>query len=164
MAKTVKEIIVFTICALTFFACDDSVRDCTIYNRSAYVVTYTMFDVSGELTIRPGETQVHTQTSNYPQSFSSSPNRVQYKPIGGKSFEFVDADPIQLTVVNKWPFEIKLSADNYLETDPLDVSGNSTAHDTIYISRPRFTVEEVPGYTIKINYSISDGTMYAVVE
>jgi hypothetical protein len=135
-----------------------------VYNRSAYVVTYTIFDVSGELTIQPGEAQVHTQTGNYPQSFSSSPNRVQYKLTGGRSFEFVDADPIQLKATNKLLFEIKLSADTYMETEPLDVSGNSAVNDTIYTSRPRFKAEEVPGYAIKINYSISDGIMYAVVE
>jgi hypothetical protein len=123
-----------------------------------------MFGTPGELTIQPGETQVYTQTTNYPLSFSSNPNRVQYRLAGGKTFEFINADPIQLVVTNKWPFAIKLSADNYMESEPLDIEKNSQVNSVIYTNSPRFKIEEVPGYTTKASYSTNNGIMYVVID
>jgi hypothetical protein len=152
-----------------FAGCNDSDTKITVHNNSAGSVSYTLNGIPETLTIESREVQEFRYTDNFPRSYSGNAHPVAYKVIDPYSFEFIDISPLELQVVNSWPFNINVSAGGFIENsqekEPLAIPANSTGSGHIYTSSPQFTLTTDSGKEISaaISIQIIDDIMYVMI-
>jgi hypothetical protein len=139
----------------------------TVKNDSTYTVSFRL-QRSGtggteNLTLPAGESRVIDNAYASVLSFSSTPKPWVTYDKNDSEIVFRDADPITVKIENHFFIDISLSANGYMENDPLSVEKNDCVTGTIYTKTPSFTVD-ANGFPAEVKYNIAnDGIMYVVV-
>jgi len=157
-----KNILLILGTVLLFLSCEFEYKTQTITNSSAKTVSYTMFDYNETFVLAPGETRNHLAPHNSrlpPQSFSVSPapHSVEMKTIDLLTYDFIDIQPIELTIINTLPVEIEISTGTiqYMDEDSFTIAANGKVENKeIFTKKPKFKIEN--SFPAEITYSLNE--------
>jgi hypothetical protein len=159
------------ICALAFFSCEKESLHCSVSNNSSYAVSFQFRSVyTDEFALQPGETKVYDSLGNPDVKYfkvngisqNEKRKQVEYH-ISHRDAEFVNFSPIVVNVYNTLSISAKLSADGYMETEPMSIGGSENNKvNAIYTRTPNFSVT-TDSYPAITDYEIKDGIMYVII-
>lgn len=159
------------LCAFIFFSCESASLQCAISNNSSYPVAFQFRSVyTDEFVLQPGETEIYDSIGNPSLNYlkvdgvfqNEKRKQVEYH-ISHRDAEFTDFTPIPVKVLNTLSVSAKLSADGYMETEPMSInSGENDKENAIYTRTPNFSVA-TDTYPAITDYEIKNGTMYVTI-
>ncbi len=146
-----------------------------VNNDSDYAVSFTVMNQKWEnetYTISPHQSNSYKDNS-YKDiiirerilSYSSAPKPwVSLNYISNSEVKFYNTAKITLNISNTLNMTAALSADGYMETEPLSIPANNTEAGFIYTSTPAFTVTtgSYPAVA-EYNYDLSANIMYVTI-
>jgi hypothetical protein len=155
---------------LVLGSCETQRYSVSITNESSKTVRFS-YDGSTD-NLAPSGSKVYsvaayTQPPVFLETIPKGPRSIGMKN-SGDVYEFIDLDEIALNVFNKLPFDIEISAGDFIDgggnKTSVVVPANTTNNTgSIYTSNPKFTV--VPqGYSAQVTYKIEDNTMYVTIK
>lgn len=149
---------------LIFVSCGNTEYEVLITNNSDKIAVFTYNDITSTLT--PSE----TKTFIVPPYTQAPSNIIDQNGIAGikmiydtkyGNYSFSSADYYNLSVTNEFPFDVTISAENYIDNNGqkyLTVNtGTNDSSAIIYTRNPKFI--STLSYPIIINWSILDNNM-----
>jgi len=95
---------------------------------------------------------------------SSPPNRVEYVIINKHNGTFIDLSPMKVIINNLTTVPVTLSAEGYLETDPMyNIQTGINDTSIIYTDTPVLTVT-TDSFPASADYQVIDDIMYIVIK
>jgi hypothetical protein len=166
-----KKLIVIFIASFAVFSCKSESLHCAVTNNSSYPVSFQFRSVyTDEFTLQPGETEVYDYIGNPSLNYyevngvlqNEKRKQVEYR-ILYRDAEFTDFSPLTINVYNTLAIAVKLTADGYMETEPMSInSGERDNVNTIYTITPNFSAT-TDSYPATVDYEIKNGIMYATI-
>ncbi|GHV63662.1 hypothetical protein AGMMS49587_14410 [Spirochaetia bacterium] len=136
----------------------------SIANNSSYSVT-VIDERNIQIIIPAGQSRsverrgADTVKNNF---FTEKPNRVQFAVDSFSEGQFVDTVSYKLSVLNLTSKELKITANNYIDTanEPLTISSGEAGATLYYIftSSPVFSVKTTEGFDVSSSYNYDGAT------
>jgi hypothetical protein len=123
-----------------------------------------------EFFLQAGETEIFDSIGNPSLNYfkvngvfqNEKRRQVEYR-ISYRDAEFIDFSPIPVKVYNALSIPVRLSADGYMETEPMPIDGGERDKvNAIYIETPNFSVA-TDTYPASASYEIKNGVMYVTI-
>jgi hypothetical protein len=157
--------------ALVLVGCEGEAMYCTVSNNSSHPVSFQFFSVyTDEFTLQPGKTEVYDSIGNPTLKYfkvngdfqNEKRKQVEYN-VSYRDAEFTDFSPIAVRVYNTLSISVSLSADGYMQTEPMAIAGEASDQaNFIYTGMPNFSVA-TDTYPASAECEIKNGVMYVTI-
>ena len=157
-------VLAITIMVFGILSCGWSGWDNTIHNQSSFDVTFSLRKTSS-YKVLSGKTFIGARNDlgvAIDKYESCTPNRVAFVEINLREGKFIDLPSIPVQIYNTLSFPVTLTADGFLEIEPMSVAIGDANTNTIFTKNPILTITS-NSFPATADFQIVDGVMYIIV-